>query len=84
MRTDDDPHRRIRLADGHLRVPGQNQLRGYQLCIKQANENGGVLERKLELVTADDQSQSALAVKIYEKLITQDKVNAILGRTRRR
>jgi branched-chain amino acid transport system substrate-binding protein len=64
---------------GTYAVPGQNQLRGYQLCVKQANENGGVLERKLELVTADDQSQSAVAVKIYEKLITQDKVNAILG-----
>jgi ABC-type branched-subunit amino acid transport system substrate-binding protein len=28
---------------------GQNQLRGYQLCVKHANERGGVLGRKLEL-----------------------------------
>jgi branched-chain amino acid transport system substrate-binding protein len=59
--------------------PGQNQLRGYQLCVKHANEKGGVLERKVDLITADDRSQSALAVKIYEKLIVQDKVDAILG-----
>lgn len=58
---------------------GQNQLRGYQLCIKHANEKGGVLGRKLELMVEDDQSQAPVAVRIYEKLITQDKVDAILG-----
>jgi len=58
---------------------GQNQLRGYQLCVKQANEKGGVLGRQLELVFEDDQSQAPVAVRIYEKLITQDKVDAILG-----
>ena len=29
---------------------GQNQLRGYQLCVKHMNDKGGVLGRKLELV----------------------------------
>jgi branched-chain amino acid transport system substrate-binding protein len=56
-----------------------NQLRGYRLCVKHANEKGGVLGRKLEHVVADDQSQPPIAVKIYEKLITQDKVDAVLG-----
>jgi len=58
---------------------GQNQLRGIQLCVKQVNEKGGVLGRKLELLVEDDQSQAPVAVGIYEKLITQDKVDAILG-----
>jgi branched-chain amino acid transport system substrate-binding protein len=58
---------------------GQNQLRGYQLCLKQANGKGGVLGRKLELVFEDDRSQAPVAVRIYEKLITQDKVDAVLG-----
>ena len=58
---------------------GQNQLRGVQLCIKHANEKGGVLGRKLELMFEDDQSQGPVAVGIYEKLITQSKVDAILG-----
>lgn len=58
---------------------GKNQLRGYQLCIKQTNQKGGVLGRKLELITEDDQSQPQTAVRIYEKLITQAKVDAILG-----
>ena len=58
---------------------GQNQLRGYQLCVKHMNEKGGVLRRKLELVVEDDQSEPATAARIYEKLITQAKVDAILG-----
>jgi branched-chain amino acid transport system substrate-binding protein len=49
---------------------GQNQLRGYQLCVKHTNEKGGLLGRKLELLVEDDQSQPATAVRIYERLIT--------------
>ena len=64
---------------GPYAAPGQNQLRGYRLCLKHTNEKGGVLGRKLELVVEDDQSQPATAARIYEKLITQDRVDAILG-----
>jgi len=58
---------------------GQNQLRGYQLCVKHTNERGGVLGRKLELVVDDDRSQAATAKTIYERLITQDKIDLVLG-----
>jgi len=58
---------------------GQIQLRAYQLCVKHTNDKGGVLGRRLELVVEDDQSQPATAARIYEKLITQDRVDAILG-----
>ena len=64
---------------GPYAAPGQNQLRGYRLCVKHTNEKGGVLGRKLELIVEDDQSQAAVAARIYEKLITEDKVDAILG-----
>lgn len=64
---------------GSFAALGQNQLRGYRLCLKHANEKGGVLGRKLELVVEDDQSQAPVAARIYEKLISQDKVDAILG-----
>ncbi|MGH7331219.1 MAG: amino acid ABC transporter substrate-binding protein [Candidatus Rokuibacteriota bacterium] len=58
----------------------QNQVgRGYPLCVKHTNEKGGVLGRKLELVLEDDQSQPATAARVYEKLITQDKVDLVLG-----
>ena len=58
---------------------GQNQLRGYQLCVKHTNDKGGVLGRQLELVVYDDASDPATAVRLYEKLITRDKVDLVLG-----
>jgi len=64
---------------GSLAAPGQNMLRGYRLCIKHANDKGGVLGRRIELLVADDQSTGKTAVAIYERLITQDKVDAVLG-----
>ena len=57
----------------------QNQLRGYRLCVKHTNDKGGVLGRKLELVLHDDGSDPATAVRLYEQLITQDKVDLVLG-----
>jgi len=64
---------------GPYAAQGQNHLRGRQLCVKHANEKGGVLGRRIELIVEDDQSKAPTAVAIYEKLITQDKVDAILG-----
>ena len=59
---------------------GQSQARGYQLCIKHLNEKGGVLGRRLELVLYDDGSDPAAAIRLYERLITQDKVDLVLAR----
>ncbi len=58
---------------------GQNQNRGYQLCAKHVNEKGGVLGRKIEFVLYDDRSDPQTGVRLYEKLITQDKVDVIMG-----
>ena len=58
---------------------GQNTFRGYQLCVKHANDKGGMLARKLELLVYDDRSDPATAAQLYEKLITQDKVDLVLG-----
>ncbi len=56
-----------------------NQLRGYQLCVKHVNEKDSVLGRRIELLVEDDQSEPAVAARIYQKLIVQDRVDAILG-----
>ncbi|OGA18863.1 MAG: hypothetical protein A3I63_09420 [Betaproteobacteria bacterium RIFCSPLOWO2_02_FULL_66_14] len=66
-------------STGSFAALGQNQFRGYQLCVKRTNDKGGVLGRKLELVTEDDKSDPKTAVRIYESLITGKKVDAILG-----
>ncbi|MGH7331570.1 MAG: amino acid ABC transporter substrate-binding protein [Candidatus Rokuibacteriota bacterium] len=58
---------------------GKNQHEGYQLCQKDLNAKGGLLGRKVEFVVYDDQSTPATAVRLYEKLITEDKVDAVMG-----
>jgi branched-chain amino acid transport system substrate-binding protein len=58
---------------------GKNQHEGYQLCMKDLNARGGLLGRKIDLVVYDDQSLPATAVRLYEKLITEDKVDAVMG-----
>jgi branched-chain amino acid transport system substrate-binding protein len=64
---------------GPYAVFGQNQHRGYLLCAKHVNGKGGVLGRAIELVIYDDQSEPATAARLYEKLITQDEVEAVFG-----
>ena len=64
---------------GNSALAGRNQLRGYQLCVKHTNAKGGVLNRTVELLAHDDGSDSATAVRLYEKLIEQDKVDLALG-----
>jgi len=62
---------------GVYAVPGQNQLRGYQLCAKHVNDKGGVLGR--QLVIYDDGSDPVTAVGLYERLVTRDRVDLVLG-----
>jgi branched-chain amino acid transport system substrate-binding protein len=52
---------------------------GYMLCQKQLNEKGGVLGRPIQFVIQDDASDAKTAVRLYEKLITEDKVDAVMG-----
>lgn len=58
---------------------GKNQHEGYQLCEKDLNAKGGLLGRKVQFVVYDDQSMPATAVRLYEKLITEDKVDGVMG-----
>ena len=64
---------------GTYAKPGSYQKEGYDVCIDELNAKGCLLGRKVELVIYDDQSQPATAVKLYEKLITEDKVDAVMG-----
>jgi branched-chain amino acid transport system substrate-binding protein len=57
-------------------VPVRN---GYLLCQKHVNEGGGLLGRRVEFLIQDDQSDTKRAPVLYEKLIVEDKVDAVLG-----
>src|SRR5262245_41815292 len=52
---------------------------GYRLCEKHVNEKGGVLGRPMQLIIHDDGSDATTAVRLYETLITEDKVDAVVG-----
>jgi branched-chain amino acid transport system substrate-binding protein len=58
---------------------GQTVNKGTILAIEEANAAGGALGRKLELITEDDQSKPGVSATVVKKLISRDKVVAILG-----
>jgi branched-chain amino acid transport system substrate-binding protein len=60
-------------------VQGGYGREGYLLCQKHVNAQGGVLGRPIEFVIYDDGSDEKTAVRLYEKLIAEDKVDAVLG-----
>src|SRR3954469_12984098 len=58
---------------------GKELQQGYKLWEEQVNAKGGVLGRKVEFVIYDDQSEPETSAKLYEKLISEDKVDLIIG-----
>lgn len=58
---------------------GVSTHNGIELAIKQINSKGGVKGKKLELISMDDQGKPEEAATAVTKLITQNKVAAILG-----
>src|SRR5205814_8775465 len=49
------------------------------VCQAHRTAQGGLRGRKIEFVFYDDQSMPATGVRLYEKLITEDKVDAVMG-----
>ena len=58
---------------------GQSSHKGTALAVEEMNAAGGILGKKLKLITDDDQSQAGQPATIARKLISQDKVVAVLG-----
>lgn len=64
---------------GDFSQPGGEAKRGYEVWREMVNADGGVLGRQIELKIADDASNQDTVVADYTKLITQDKVDLLLG-----
>lgn len=64
---------------GDFSQPGGEAKRGYEVWQSMVNAKGGVLGRKVELKITDDASNQDTVVADYSKLITQDKVDLVLG-----
>src|SRR4051812_43102162 len=64
---------------GDFSQPGGEARKGYEIWRDQVNADGGLLGRKVELKITDDASSQDTVVTDYTKLITQDKVDLLLG-----
>jgi branched-chain amino acid transport system substrate-binding protein len=64
---------------GSYAASAKYSLEGYQLWVAQVNKRGGLLGRPVKLIYYDDKSDANTGVQLYEKLITADKVDLIVG-----
>jgi branched-chain amino acid transport system substrate-binding protein len=58
---------------------GSSASNGAKLAIKEINAKGGVIGKQLTLTVADNKSEAAEAANAMQKLISQDKVVAIIA-----
>lgn len=58
---------------------GQSTKNGIQLAVDEINAAGGVNGKKIQLVVEDDQGRPEQAKTVVSKLISTDKVQAVLG-----
>src|SRR6266508_5518592 len=64
---------------GDFSEPGTAAKLGYDLWVEQVNNGGGLLGRQVEFTIYDNASDPDTAVADYERLITEDKVDLVVG-----
>lgn len=64
---------------GSVAVYGVECRNGVNLAIDEINAAGGINGKKIELISEDDEGDSAKTVNAYKKLTTQDGVRMIIG-----
>jgi branched-chain amino acid transport system substrate-binding protein len=64
---------------GPTAVYGEPILRGAELAVSEINAKGGVLNRKLELLSRDSKANADEAVRLARELIIKDNVDFLVG-----
>ena len=64
---------------GRYAEPAGRQVNSIKLWVDEVNGRGGLLGHKINLLLLDDKSDTQTAIKLYEKLITEDKVDVLLA-----
>src|SRR5215208_5565275 len=64
---------------GEFSQPGKAAQQGYEVWRDTVNEQGGLLDRQVELVIRDDASDQNTVVADYNSLISQENVDLLLG-----
>ncbi|MEY9146418.1 ABC-type branched-subunit amino acid transport system substrate-binding protein [Bradyrhizobium elkanii] len=52
---------------------------GAQIAADEINAKGGVMGRKIEIVTYDNKSSSADSVRAFQRAVSEDKVSAVIA-----
>ncbi len=58
---------------------GQSSHNGLMLAVEEINSSGGLLGKKVKLITEDNQGKPSETQTVVQKLINRDKVVAIIG-----
>lgn len=58
---------------------GLSTNKGIRMAVEEANEKGGVKGKKIKLITVDDEGKNEVVAQVVTRLVTQEKVLAILG-----
>ncbi|MCC7274737.1 MAG: ABC transporter substrate-binding protein [Alphaproteobacteria bacterium] len=66
-------------ASGQYGDSGQDDMRGIVMAIREANDRGGVLGRKVEFVTTDTETNPATGSRIAERFITREECGFLIG-----
>ena len=64
---------------GYKAVPAGRTLNARKLYVEELNARGGLLGHKVEYRVYDDKSDRRTAIELYEKLITEDRVDLVMG-----
>jgi branched-chain amino acid transport system substrate-binding protein len=64
---------------GRYAEPAGRQVNAIKMWVDEVNARGGLLGRKVKLLLLDDKSDTQTSIKLYEKLITEDKVEVLLA-----
>lgn len=64
---------------GPTAVYGKPVLAGAELAVKQINDKGGVLGKKLEILSRDSKANADEAVRLSRELIIKDSVDFLVG-----
>ncbi|HET9490077.1 MAG TPA: amino acid ABC transporter substrate-binding protein [Methylomirabilota bacterium] len=64
---------------GRYAEPAGRQVNSIKMWVEDVNRRGGLLGHKINLILLDDKSDTQTAIKLYEKLITEDKVDLLLA-----
>jgi branched-chain amino acid transport system substrate-binding protein len=66
---------------GPFAISGQGAIKGIQAYFAAANKAGGIAGKQVKLITLDDGGDPNRALSNVQQLLTQDKVQAMLGFT---